>query len=521
MTESIRSPIRLLAVALALGACADLLFYNRLPGVSLPLFALLCAGSLLCVARLEGVLPARRNAWLVTPLIFFAFMVFVRASFALTFLNLIACLTIAGLWVYFFSLGKLPGLDWFDYPLALLRVLLYTLYLPPLLAAGVVGGLGTGRKAWAVLRGGLLATPLLCIFAVLFSFADPIFARYAVPFNWDIDLGSVIFQTLFILFVAWFSAGSLAYAMLRRQNGGVREPGAASPGVGPIQSPGAPLSLRLGFAEAATVLALLNALFLGFVLVQALYLFGGQANVSAQGYTYAEYARRGFFELIAVALLTLGVVWALDRLTERPKRKQRIAFLGLGLAMVGMVMVILTSASLRLSLYESAYGYTNLRLFSHVFIVWLAGVFVLFVIALCMARPRQFIFGALLAIPIYLAAMNLVNPDRLIAQWNIQRYADTGQLDGEYLSSLSDDAVPVVLGILDMEEELEAQEAVGVAFRERLRYLESRVAQDGWPAYHLARRDALTALRARRDILETFPADEGSRSKERLPDDFD
>jgi hypothetical protein len=72
-----------------------------------------------------------------------------------------------------------------------------------------------------------------------------------------------------------------------------------------------------------------------------------------------------------------------------------------------------------------------------------------------------------------------------------------------------------------MEEELEAREAVGVAFRERLRYLEYRVAQDGWPAYHLARRDALTALRARRDILETFPADEGSRSLERLPDDFD
>ena len=211
----------------------------------------------------------------------------------------------------------------------------------------------------------------------------------------------------------------------------------------------------------------------------------------------------------------------MDRLTERPKRKQRIAFLALGLAMVGMVMVILASASLRLSLYESAYGYTNLRLFSHVFIIWLAGVFVLFVIALCLAKPRQFIFGAFLAIPIYLAAMNLINPDRLVAQWNIQHYADTGQLDGEYLSALSDDAVPVVLGILDMEEGLEAREAVGVAFQERLRYLEHRVAQDGWPAYHLARCDALTTLRARREILETFTTDESIRSLERLPDDFD
>ena len=51
-----------------------------------------------------------------------------------------------------------------------------------------------------------------------------------------------------------------------------------------------------------------NLLFLVFVWIQFVYLFGGQANISAEGYTYAEYARRGFFDAPPAAGISGRVV---------------------------------------------------------------------------------------------------------------------------------------------------------------------------------------------------------------------
>jgi hypothetical protein len=69
----------------------------------------------------------------------------------------------------------------------------------------------------------------------------------------------------------------------------------------------------LGFTEAAIVLGSVAVLFAAFVYIQFQYFFGGQANIHIDGYTYSEYARRGFGELITVAvfslLLILGRQW--------------------------------------------------------------------------------------------------------------------------------------------------------------------------------------------------------------------
>ena len=134
---SIQSPLRLLGSGLALGVCADLLFYGRWPGISLVLFTGLCLAAAFGLARLEAVRPAWRNAWLAIPLLFFAVMGFVRASAFLTALNILACLILLGLLIFFFAAGRVTALDLFDYPLALLRVAGNVLAKPaPLLASG-------------------------------------------------------------------------------------------------------------------------------------------------------------------------------------------------------------------------------------------------------------------------------------------------------------------------------------------------------------------------------------------------
>ena len=52
------------------------------------------------------------------------------------------------------------------------------------------------------------------------------------------------------------------------------------------------------------VLGLLDLLFLAFVAVQVGYFFGGSAHVHGiTGLTFSEYARHGFWELLAAAAL--------------------------------------------------------------------------------------------------------------------------------------------------------------------------------------------------------------------------
>src|SRR6185369_16696657 len=73
----------------------------------------------------------------------------------------------------------------------------------------------------------------------------------------------------------------------------------------------------IGIIESLIVLGSVDLLFAAFVLIQFAYFFGGQRNISLEGLTYSDYARRGFFELVAVSVLTLALVLLLEGATLR------------------------------------------------------------------------------------------------------------------------------------------------------------------------------------------------------------
>ena len=79
-----------------------------------------------------------------------------------------------------------------------------------------------------------------------------------------------------------------------------------------------------------------------FAVVQFQYFFGGQTNIGVQGYTYAEYARRGFGELVTVAFFSLLLFLSLSAVVKRQNQTQRWVFSGLGLGMVALVGVMLS-----------------------------------------------------------------------------------------------------------------------------------------------------------------------------------
>jgi hypothetical protein len=208
----------------------------------------------------------------------------------------------------------------------------------------------------------------------------------------------------------------------------------------------------LGITEAATALAALDLLFLVFVIVQFRYLFGGDALVQVTpDLTYAEYARRGFFELVFAVFLVVPVLLAADWLLERRSRRGDLVFRSLAGAQIGLVLAIAASAFQRLRLYHASFGLTESRFYAMVLLIWIGAM--LFWLAATVLRGRRdwFAIGALASGLATVALLFIINPDAVIARVNVARMASADapvRFDVAYATSLSADAVPVLIDAL-------------------------------------------------------------------------
>jgi hypothetical protein len=251
------------------------------------------------------------------------------------------------------------------------------------------------------------------------------------------------------------------------------------------------------------VLGSVDVLFVAFVLIQIRYFFGGKANITAQGYTYSEYARRGFYELLAASLMTMLLVVVLDAITHR-KRDKEITFRTLSIVMITLTMVMLASAFQRLRLYEDAYGFTRLRVMSGVFMIWLVALFIVLTVQILGHRQQLFWLGCLAAGLCFVFTLNVMNMDGYIASRNIARFDKTGKLDVTYLLSLSDDAIPAIAQLLDRPGLADEHELILVRLGQRLYELDRDRAARDWPGYHFGKARAWRALDEYRAVLKPY-----------------
>ena len=278
-----------------------------------------------------------------------------------------------------------------------------------------------------VVRGLLIAIPIAVVIAILLASADPIFASF---FNVSFDFGRLMLDVVFVLI------GSLVMAGLLRLV-------AAEP-MDRVEGP----TWRLGTTEAIVVLAVLDTIFAAFAIAQAIAASGtGGETLRGAGTTYADYARSGFFQLLWVAGITLVVLVLFSRVMGFAHRAGKLGFLALAEVGIALTLLIVLVASQRLSLYEDAYGFTMLRLYSHVFAGLIAVVFLLLAAELAGLLPRRRWFAGVSVICALglLIGLNLVNPEAVVVGLNVERANQTHKIDAQYLSELSSDAAPTLL----------------------------------------------------------------------------
>jgi hypothetical protein len=339
---------------------------------------------------------------------------------------------------------------------------------------------GWSKHLAAVFRGLVIAMPILLVFGALLAAADAVFAGFFKN-SIHLDPGVVVGHLFLGLFLAWIAGGFLRGVALGENGEFAYQPSAKSPiakegplsldlsnrsvtNDGPEPSTANPEGatataatetkvdvpparlFSLGIVEVCIILGLVNILFLGFVIVQVRYLFGGAELVqSTIGLNYAEYARRGFFELVTVAMLVLPILLAVHwLLTEGDARLQKM-YRVLAAVQILLLFVIMASAFKRMMIYQGGYGLTELRIYTTAFMGWLALVFIWFSVTVLRGRREAFVGGAVVAAFVVLFGLHVVNPDALIVQVNTAQAANGKIIDTTYLTTLSDDAMPTLL----------------------------------------------------------------------------
>jgi hypothetical protein len=291
------------------------------------------------------------------------------------------------------------------------------------------GALGRARVAF---RLSLIAAVLLVVFGGLLRGADPIFASLvSLP---DFDIGTLLTHVFMIGLFAWI-AGGWAYGAL------VESPSAR-------RVPDRPLPIALGAPELTTALGTLNVLFAAYVLTQLGWFFGGERFLHATtGLTAAQYARRGFFQMVWVVALVVPLLLT-TRAALGPGRSLTRRHTLLALPIVGLLAAMILSAALRMRLYVHYYGLTTERLYTLVFMGWLAIVLGLLAITVLRDRGRTFVAGSVVSALVLLVGLHIVVPDVIVARTNLARATSADAvtpLDLPYLASLDGDAVPLAV----------------------------------------------------------------------------
>ncbi len=262
-----------------------------------------------------------------------------------------------------------------------------------------------------------------------------------------------------------------------------------------------PATFTLGTVETVIILGLVDLLFLSFVVMQVPYLFGGMELVqNTPDLKLADFARRGFGELVAVAFLVLPMLLASHWLLRRDNPRNETIFRVLAGVQVLLLFVIMASAMQRLVLLtgELGYGWTTVRFYPMVFMMWLAVVFVWFGITVLRGRRNNFAWGALWSAIVMLAAINIFNPDDFIARKNIQLMQQGREYDAYYnASELSDDAIPAIIDGLGVMSDEDRCSSMSHLYH---RLVEARSESD-IRSFNFSREQAFDLLDARSGIL--------------------
>lgn len=290
---------------------------------------------------------------------------------------------------------------------------------------------GSNKKLNAVILGVVISIPLLIIIIMLLYGADSIFASFFDNFFYGFryipdDTIGITFYFLFAFF-AYYCIW--VYLCKRNMIEEVTDKRTSEPII------------------AITFTGILSVVYLVFCIIQIWYLFLGNLPMT-KGFTYSQYARDGFFQLLFVCLINLVLVLiCLGRFRENKVLKAILTVITI------CTYIMIVSSVMRMRLYIAFYNLTFLRLL----VLWALLIITLLMTGVLVSiyKPRFPLFRfSMVTVTVLYLLFSLSHPDYWIARYNIEprTYMVRNEnqsikplIDYEYLSRLSSDAAPILL----------------------------------------------------------------------------
>ena len=216
---------------------------------------------------------------------------------------------------------------------------------------------------------------------------------------------------------------------------------------------------QMNFVPAITVVtAVIPLLFLYvvFFLSQWSYYVSGFTGVLPQNFSYAEYAREGFFQLCTVSAINLLVLTAISAFMRRSNRGTKGLFKAIAITLSLFTLILIATAIAKLVMYIGSYGLTPKRIYAAWFMGLMAVIFLLIILKQFVGK-LPVVAAAIVAFAVLFAGLTLPNTDGYIARYNVDRYlAGTLEtVDVDAMEDLGLAAVPQMVRLMDVLEDQE------------------------------------------------------------------
>lgn len=198
-------------------------------------------------------------------------------------------------------------------------------------------------------------------------------------------------------------------------------------------------------------LSAISVCYLLYLFSQLAYFFSAfKGFLPNGGITYAQYARKGFFEICVIAVINLALVFGAMLLAKKQNGKVSHPIKLLATFIGIFTLIIITTAISKMVLYINAYGMTVLRLTTSAFMVFLAVVFISVILRVYI-RKVNIVKTALLTAGCVVLILGTVNVNRVCGKYNYESYL-SGRLrsvDVEAMYYLGDEGIPYITKLAD------------------------------------------------------------------------
>ncbi|MBQ9535213.1 MAG: DUF4173 domain-containing protein [Clostridia bacterium] len=439
-----------------------ILFHSS--GISVTLFTLIFAGAALFFFKKSGKpLSCRACRWLCIVLALSLYFP-LSDNRSLKPLALLALIFAAAYWLVllgghelepspaeFFPADMLNALVL--YPFRNFLITLYCIFLPLEKRDD-----GKSRKTALYILLGLIAALPAAALIISNLRGDEMFdALWTHLFDFvHIELSDEVFWKIFLSLPVSFYLFGLAYASARDRK--TDKLSRAS-----LQT----LGIRMRIAPSASIYAAMIPILVIYILYfvsQLGYFLSAFSSILPTGLTYADYARRGFFELCCVCLINLCIVTLANRVAHADAAA---AARRLCLALNVFTLLLITTAISKMALYVKIYGLTPLRLYTSYFMLFLFACFTLISIWLISGKPKPMRVIVKLGMVMF-ALLLLAGPNRIIANYNVSRYLNgsLSTISPQYIASLGAESRGALKRLAAEDENPASRDQVNEAFKE-------------------------------------------------------